>query len=512
MSVANKLHTTMLLSKLLEVECELPPFLERKLNGIELDSRCIKQGNLFLAYKGASTDGRTFITSAIKNGAVAVLAEADYQYQNAQEIDSVPIIPIKDLALKISQVAARFYGYPARSMQMIGITGTNGKTTCSQLVAQSFSALGYQCGVIGTMGYGKVGQLLMQESNGPATTPDAIRTQEIFAELQAQHTDIVVMEVSSHGLQQHRVDVEDFSIAVFTNLTRDHLDYHGSMQTYGAAKLRLFSAPTLHKALINLDDPFSLVIMDSLAANVARVTWSISNTDADVYCTKLSLHSAGMELTVVTPWGTSTIKSALYGSFNASNLLAVLTTVLVSEENKPNFSFEKIVAVISTLSPVRGRMELIAGYPVAAVVDYAHTPDGLQNALQALREHCGGRICCVFGCGGNRDKGKRPLMGAIAEKLANLVVLTNDNPRYEDAVAIIADIQAGIRQTDAVVVRANRVEAISLAIGWAQEGDVVLIAGKGHESYQEIKDERFEFDDVDQVQFCLNQRFSVVAD
>ena len=157
-------------------------------------------------------------------------------------------------------------------------------------------------------------------------------------------------------------------------------------------------------------------------------------------------------------------------------------------------------------------MELIAGYPVAVVVDYAHTPDGLQNALQALREHCAGRICCVFGCGGNRDKGKRPLMGAIAEKLANLVVLTNDNPRYEDAVAIIADIQAGIRQTDAVVVRANRVEAISYAIGWAQEGDVVLIAGKGHESYQEIKDESFEFDDVYQVQFCLNQRFSVVAD
>jgi UDP-N-acetylmuramoyl-L-alanyl-D-glutamate--2,6-diaminopimelate ligase len=507
MSAALKFNKSMLLSELLKEVYKLPPALERNLNGLELDSRKIEKGNLFLAYKGGTSDGRSFIKAAISNGAAAVLTEADADWSEPQELTSVPVIPIKHLPAILGRLAARFYGYPAQHMRVIGVTGTNGKTSCCQLAAQALTMLGYQCGVIGTLGYGAINSTLVLDDSGPTTTPDPIRMQEIFAELQSQECDSVVMEVTSHGLQQQRVNIDDFAVAVFTNLTRDHLDYHGTMQAYGEAKLKLFTGENLQVAVVNLDDPFSATLLDALATGVQRYTWSVHNPEADIYCSALGFSPAGLVLKVVSPWGNGTIHSSLLGSFNASNLLAVLSTLLACEAEKPDFSAPRIMATISKLQPIRGRMEVLQTHSITVVIDYAHTPDGLQNALSALREHFTSRICCVFGCGGDRDKGKRPLMGEIAARMADQVVLTDDNPRHEASAAIIQQILAGIQQQDTVVVEPDRAEAIAYAIATAQEGDVVLIAGKGHETYQDVNGHRIPFSDIELAQRCLEQRF-----
>ncbi len=511
MSAALKLGKSMLLSELLKDVYVLPPALERNLNGIELDSRRIEKGNLFLAYKGGSSDGRSFIAAAIEQGAAAVLAEADGNWDEPHELTSVPIIPIKHLPTMLGRLAARFYGYPAQNMRVIGVTGTNGKTSCCQLAAQALTMLGYNCGVIGTLGFGTINSVLSHDDSGPTTTPDPVRMQEIFADLSTQDCDSVVMEVTSHGLQQQRVNVDDFAVAVFTNLTRDHLDYHGTMQAYGEAKLRLFTGENLEVAVVNLDDSFSATILDALDTGVQRYTWSVHNPEADIYASKLGFTAEGIVLKVASPWGNGTIHSPLLGSFNASNLLAVLSTLLASEAGKSDFNAHRIMTTISKLKPIRGRMEVIRGYPVTVVIDYAHTPDGLQKALSALREHFTSRICCVFGCGGDRDKGKRPLMGEIAARMADQIVLTDDNPRYEESAEIIQQILAGIQQQDTIVVEPDRAEAIAYAIATAQEGDVVLIAGKGHETYQNVKGQHNPFSDAEQAQRFLAQRFADAA-
>jgi UDP-N-acetylmuramoyl-L-alanyl-D-glutamate--2,6-diaminopimelate ligase len=283
------------------------------------------------------------------------------------------------------------------------------------------------------------------------------------------------------------------------------------MQAYGEAKLKLFTGENLEVAVVNLDDSFSATLLDALATGVQRYTWSVRNPEADIYASKLSFTPAGLVMKVASPWGNGTIHSPLLGSFNASNLLAVLSTLLASEADKPDFNAQRIMTTIAKLKPIRGRMEVIAGYPITVVIDYAHTPDGLQNALSALREHFTSRICCVFGCGGDRDSGKRPLMGEIAARMADQIVLTDDNPRHEDSFAIIQQILAGIPQQDTVVVEADRAEAISYAIATAQEGDVVLIAGKGHETYQDVKGRHIPFSDIEQAQRCLQQRFGSAA-
>ncbi|MES2625581.1 MAG: UDP-N-acetylmuramoyl-L-alanyl-D-glutamate--2,6-diaminopimelate ligase [Pseudomonadota bacterium] len=511
MSAALKFNKSMLLSDLLKDVYQLPPGLERNFNGLELDSRRIEKGNLFLAYKGASNDGRSFIAAAINKGASAVLTEADENWSEPHELTSVPIIPIKYLPAMLGRLAARFYGYPAQSMRVIGVTGTNGKTSCCQLAAQALTMLGYKCGVIGTLGFGTMNSTLIQDESGPATTPDPVRMQEIFAELQIQECDSVVMEVTSHGLDQQRVNVDDFAVAVFTNLTRDHLDYHGTMQAYGEAKLKLFTGENLEVAVVNIDDSFSATLLDALDTGVQRYTWSVHNHEADIYASKLGFTPEGLVIKVASPWGNGTIHSPLLGSFNASNLLAVLSTLLASEAEKPDFNAQRIMNTVSKLKPIRGRMEVISGYPITVVIDYAHTPDGLQNALSALREHFASNICCVFGCGGNRDKGKRPLMGEIAARMADQIVLTDDNPRHEDSAEIIQQILAGIARQETVIVESDRAEAIAYAITTAQEGDVVLIAGKGHETYQDAKGQHVSFSDIEQAQHCLSQRFAGMA-
>jgi UDP-N-acetylmuramoyl-L-alanyl-D-glutamate--2,6-diaminopimelate ligase len=507
-SVAPYTAPSMNLAQLLQSECAVPAHLDRTLAGVQLDSRRVRPGDLFLAYKGAAVDGRDFIPAAIESGAAAVLVEADAQWQSARAEGEVPLIPITGLADKIGRVAARFYGEPARQMRMIGITGTNGKTTCSQLMAQALALLGYRCGVIGTLGYGLAGEELKLDGAGPSTTPDPVRLQQILHEVYAQQGgDTVVMEVTSHGLVQKRVDVDDFTAAVFTNLTRDHLDFHGSMEAYGTAKATLFTGARLQLALVNLDDPFSAAILRSLPEHVQGCTWSLRNTAASVHARNVAFTPAGLVLDVSTPWGDGVIRSRLFGSFNASNLLAVLATVLGCEAGKKDFDAQRIMRVVGELSPVPGRMEVVGGHPLPVVVDYAHTPDALENALNALREHFSGHITCVFGCGGDRDRGKRPLMAAIAERIADRIVVTDDNPRREASSAIIADILAGFSDSSRVQVEADRARAIELAIDAAPLDGVVLVAGKGHEDYQDVNGRKLPFSDVRHAQQCLHKRF-----
>ncbi len=488
-------------------DCLVPPDLDRVLSGVQLDSRRVQPGDLFLAYKGAVADGRDFIPAAIASGAAAVLVDADAQWHAARAEGAVPLIPVRDLQEKAGHVAARFYGEPARHMRMIGITGTNGKTTCTQLAAQALAKLGYRCGVIGTLGYGMAGTKLNMDGAGPSTTPDAVRLQQILHEVFAQQGDTVVMEVTSHGLVQKRVDVDAFTAAVFTNLTRDHLDFHGSMRAYGAAKALLFTGDRLQVALVNLDDPFSAEILRACPEHVQAWTWSVRDPAASVHARSIEFSRDGLVLDVGTPWGDGSIRSRLFGSFNASNLLAVLATVLGCEAGKKGFDAQRIMRVVSELAPVPGRMEVVGDYPLPVVVDYAHTPDGLENALRALREHFPGHVSCVFGCGGDRDRGKRPLMGEIAERLADSVIVTDDNPRTEPSAQIIDQIVAGFARRGHARIEPDRARAIAHAIATAPTNSVVLVAGKGHEDYQDIKGQKLPFSDVKQAHLCLQQRF-----
>ncbi len=497
----------MRLSELLAEEVSIADSMDVELTGIENDSRRIDQGDLFLAYKGASNDGRSFVDVVIANGAAAVIVEADETWNEIEVREGVPVIPVEKLATKIGKIAARFFDYPAAAFWLVGITGTNGKTSCCQFIGECFSGLGYKCGISGTLGHGIYGEPYAYDETGPGTTPDAIKVQTIFEEIRFRNADQMIMEVSSHGLSQNRVNVGEFNVAVFTNLSRDHLDYHGGMKVYGDEKRKLFLSPNLEIAVVNMDDMFSAKILNSLAKNVKSFTYSLHNSKADVFPRALEFKRSGFSMDVVTPWGEGQFGSALAGSFNVSNLLAVLTTVMATEAEKADFNFEKTLAAVSQVTPVKGRMEILNDHPVSVVVDYAHTPDGLKNALAALRQHYKGNIWCVFGCGGDRDKGKRPLMAEIAEKGANKLIITDDNPRNEDSSEIIRHIQAGLSGKAEVVVESDRAKAIDYAVSHAGEGDVVLIAGKGHEEYQDVAGSRMVFSDVKQARVSLNKRF-----
>jgi len=508
MNTAEIMARQMLLSELLEEDLKLPENLDVELTGIEMDSRQIEAGDLFLAYKGATFDGRNFVDDVIANGASAILVEADAQWSEIEVREGVPIVPVEKLSTRIGKIAARFFDYPAAAFSLIGITGTNGKTSCCQFMGECLTLLGYKSGISGTLGYGIYGTPYTYDEHGPGTTPDAIKVQTIFEEVRIQNAGFMIMEVSSHGLTQKRVNVNEFNVAVFTNLSRDHLDYHGGMTAYGEEKRKLFLSPELEVAVVNLDDMFSAKILNSLSRNVKSYTYSLHNPKADVFPRALEFKRSGFSLDLVTPWGESRFSSSLAGSFNVSNILAVLTTVMAVEASKPGFDFQAILEKVAAVSPVRGRMEILGDHPVSVVVDYAHTPDGLKNALAALRQHYKGNIWCVFGCGGDRDKGKRPLMAEIAESSANKLIVTDDNPRNESSDEIIKQILAGLSGAADVVVESDRALAIDYAIQHASEGDVVLIAGKGHEEYQDVGGNRMVFSDVRQARVSLNKRFN----
>jgi len=507
MNTAEIMARQMRLSELLEQMIDIPESIDVELTGIEMDSRKIEPGDLFLAYKGSVKDGRDYIDDVITGGANAVLVEADNEWNEITTRAGVPVIPVEKLSTLIARLVARFFDYPASEFWLIGITGTNGKTSCCQFIGQCLSKLGYTCGISGTLGYGLYGEAYASNEYGPGTTPDAITVQRIFEEVRIRHGKAMVMEVSSHGLSQNRVNTSEFDVAVFTNLSRDHLDYHGGMTAYGEDKRKLFLSPKLKIAVVNMDDMFSAKILNSLARNVKSYTYSLHNPKADVFPRSLEFTGSGFVLDVVTPWGEGTMKTSLAGSFNVSNILAVLATVMASEADKPHFDFQEILGQVACVSPVKGRMEILGDYPVSVVVDYAHTPDGLKNALAALRQHNKGEIWCVFGCGGGRDKGKRPQMAGIAEKMAARLIITDDNPRNEDSEEIIRQITAGLSGEAEVTIESDRAMAIEYAISNAREGDVVLIAGKGHEEYQDVGGSRLVFSDVKQARLSLNKRF-----
>ena len=508
MNTAKSMSQQMTLSLLLDAEIDIPDSLDLVLTGIEMDSRKIESGDLFIACKGANFDGRDFVNEVIEKGAAAVLVEKGELWQELSVENNAPIIPIENLASRISAIASKFFNKPADHFSLVGITGTNGKTSACQFVAESLSSLNHICGTSGTLGFGIYAEEYTQAgSTSPVTTPDPISVQRIFSEMLQQNADAMVMEVSSHGLKQGRVCVNEFDVAVFTNLTRDHLDYHHSMHAYGEEKLKLFRGSRLSTAVLNMDDLFSSTILNNLSRQVKSYTYSLNNSQADVYPERIEFKRKGFELDVSTPWGKGVLEVGLLGSFNVSNLLAVLTTVMALESQQAKFDFNQVLSRVAAVSPVKGRMELIGDKPVSVVVDYAHTPDALENALNALHEHFKGKVWCVFGCGGERDKGKRPMMGRIAEKLADELIVTDDNPRLEVSSDIIDQILTGFSNKEKIMVESDRAKAIDKAIANATEGDVVLIAGKGHEEYQVIGAERLMFSDVKQARLSLNQRF-----
>ena len=463
------------------------------------DSRQVQKGSLFVAYKGDATDGRAYIAQAIASGASAVMWEQEGFSWNANW--KVPNQPIRGLKQAVGEVASEFYGKPSDQLWMVGVTGTNGKTTCSHWLAQAFNALGRQSAVVGTLGNGVLSDL----SKTSNTTPDSIVLHGLLANYLAQKVNVVAMEVSSHGLDQGRVNGVAFDIAVFTNLTRDHLDYHGDMQAYGDAKKKLFAWNGLKTAVLNRDDAFGADLAAKLAAQGKSVMTYGLNKDFlgknDIAVKSMQLNDTGMRLDVATPKGEATICANVIGQFNAYNLIAVLATLLASD-----IALVDAVKAISTIKPVAGRMQKCGGgnQPLI-VVDYAHTPDALEQVLKSLSEQLApnSQLICVFGCGGDRDKGKRPLMGKVSSSLASRVIVTSDNPRGESAKSIIQAVMAGADQRMESI--ENRADAIKQAIKTAKKGDVVLIAGKGHEDYQEIAGVKYPFSDMQVAQETLRE-------
>jgi len=460
------------------------------IRNLRLASSEVQAGDLFFAVPGTKSDGRAYIKDALERGAAAVI----YQANNAPPMpqSTVPMLAVEHLADNICAIAGRFYGNPVEKLQLIGITGTNGKTSVSQLLAQALDGLGVRCGIIGTLGNGFYGAL--QESSH--TTPDAIGVQASLARLVAGGAKAVAMEVSSHALAQGRVAALNFSVAVLTNLSRDHLDYHGSMAAYAAAKAKLFAHCPLQ--ILNLDDALGEQLAQQ--ASAARViSYSLDNPKAGLHCRDIKLSDNGLRARLICEVGEGELRSPLLGRFNLANLLAVSGTLLAL-----GYPLNRVLPLLPRLSPPPGRLQRLGGghLPLVAI-DYAHTPDALENALTALRAHCPGRLLCLFGCGGERDKGKRPLMAGVAERLADTVWVTDDNPRGEAHLQIIEDIRGGFVNLQKVQFVADRDEAIAQIIASTSPDDVVLLAGKGHEDYQEVNGKRLPFSDVQQASLAL---------
>ena len=479
------------------------------LGGLSADSRSLRAGEAFVAYPGASADGRRHIGEAIARGASAVLWEREGFSWNPDW--SLPNVAVDGLRALAGDLADEVYGHPSEKLWLAGVTGTNGKTSCSQWIAQALNAFGRKTAVIGTLGSGFPGAP-GQAATAPLvpalnTTPDAIELHRQLAGFLREGAQGAVMEVSSMGLDQGRVNGARFDVALFTNFSRDHLDYHGDMERYAAAKSLLFDLPGLSGAVLNLDDVLGVRLAQKLAGSqIACAGYSAHAGVASAAGLQYFLEAEdvrftrdGIAFTLSSSWGRAEVNSALLGRFNVANLLGVLGVLLGA-----GVALEKAVAAVATLKAPPGRMQCLggAGKPLA-VIDYAHSPDALEAALASLRTLADadrGRLVCVFGCGGDRDRGKRSLMGAIAARNADQVLLTSDNPRSEDPIAIITDILEGVlaeaQAGAAPLVVADRREAIFAAIAAAAAGDVVLIAGKGHEDYQERAGQRVPFSDA----------------
>ncbi len=469
--------------------------IKTPITDITADSRQVRPGSLFLAYVGEKLDGRQFIAEAIANGAAAVLWESEaFLWNDEWNIEN---IGIKQLRLQVGHIASQFYKNPSEKLWMIGVTGTNGKTSITQWLSQCFNHLGNKTAVMGTLGNGLPNEL--SPSNN--TTPDAIVLQGLLADYVKQYVKTVAMEVSSHGLHQGRLQGVKFDLAVLSNLTRDHLDYHGTMEEYAATKRRLFDEGDLKCAVLNADDALGQAIDADLSnAGTPTITYGIAN--GNVRATDIRFESTYFTFYAITPQGNAAVKTNLIGHFNVYNVLAVLASLLVS-----GVTLQDAVEAISHIQAAPGRMQTMGGGKLPlVVVDYAHTPDALEKVLTTLKAQARSKLICVFGCGGNRDKGKRALMGKIASEFANAAVVTSDNPRDENPDDIIQQIVSEMQGNFAI--EADRAKAISIAILAAKAGDIVLIAGKGHETYQEIAGTKHHFSDVEQAERVL-QKYEV---
>jgi len=463
------------------------------------DSRRCAPGCVFFAYPGETADGRRYIADALARGASAVVWESEGFSWDARW--QVPNTAVAGLKQQAGWIAHDFYGHPSEALWVCGVTGTNGKTSISQLLAQALEDEA-PCGIMGTFGYGLPQSL---QSTG-YTTPDAVTLQRLLADLRAQGAESVTMEVSSHALDQGRATAVHFDAAIFTNLSRDHFDYHGSFEHYAAAKLRLFQAPGLGSAIINLDDEMGERLLSELEEGVDALVYTLDagrqipeGLAGWAKARQITPGPSGMEIQLLTHQGEGLLKTRLLGRFNAANLLAVLLVLL-----QRGWELGRALKVMQGLSTVPGRMQLFGGdSQPSVVVDYAHTPDALEKALLAARVHCAAHLMVVFGCGGDRDRGKRPLMGSLAERLADEVYVTDDNPRSEPSAEIIAEILAGLREPMSARVVPDRGQAIREAIQGASPGDLVLVAGKGHEDYQLVGDLTLHFDDREQVAEAL---------
>ena len=453
----------------------IPPV---RVTGLELDSRRVQAGDLFLACKGASHHGLSHLDQAVDNGATAVAWEPAAGLSPPQQL---PAVAVEQLSQKVGAIAARFYGNPSQKMFVAGITGTDGKTSTAHLIAQALEQLGEPCAYLGTLGYGRLHEL----ASASHTTPDAVRLQALLASSVESGTRAASMEVSSHALDQHRVGGMKFDVAVLTNITRDHLDYHGTVENYAAAKQRLFAFEGLKARVLNRDDAHGRQWAAQIGhdATLYGIGGEAPTAGRYVLADEPVLNADGIVFGIHSSWGRSEVRSRLLGRFNVYNLLATLTVLL-----EKGVALHKAVEVLSRVHTVPGRIEGFRGPKAKAlvVVDYAHTPQALEQILQAVRAHCAGTLWCVFGCGGDRDRGKRPLMGATAMKFADRVIVTDDNPRSEApgviADAIIAGLSAGTRNSVRVI--HDRAEAIRMAVQSALATDVVVVAGKGHEQTQ----------------------------
>jgi UDP-N-acetylmuramoyl-L-alanyl-D-glutamate--2,6-diaminopimelate ligase len=473
--------------------------------GLAADSRSLVAGEVFLAYPGERADGRDFIAQAVAAGAAGVVWERNgFEWPPGTLAPNVAASDVRSLA---GWLGHEVYGRPSERLWTVGVTGTNGKTTTSQWIAQALSASGVRTAVVGTLGLGLPGAL----AQNPNTTPDAVLLQRALAAFADAGTEAVSIEVSSIGLDQGRVNGVAFDVALFTNLSRDHLDYHGTMDAYGEAKVQLFTMPGVKHAVLNLDDALGVRIAGRTAAEVERVGYSIadgagrrSGLERWLEAKDIAFGRLGLSFRLESSWGEAAIEAPCVGRFNVANLLGVIGVLLVS-----GTSLEAIPRLVRQLQPVAGRMQPVGGGDGAPliVIDYAHSPDALDKVLGALGDVArarGGQLVCVFGCGGDRDRGKRPLMGQAASRHAQRVVVTSDNPRSEEPQAIVDEILPGVTVPHVAIV--DRRDAIRAAVLAASPEDVIVIAGKGHEPYQEIAGERRAFSDLAEARAALEAR------
>jgi len=484
------------------------PGADLEIDDITIDSRAVQKNGAFVAVQGLRSHGLAFASQAVAAGASLILWEPSPGVAMPQVSSAVRSIAVPKLSKVLGELADRFFDSPSAQLTIAGVTGTNGKTTTAYMIPAALAALRQRAAYAGTIGYGDINALQPTQH----TTSDCITVHRQLASMRDACQTHVGMEVSSHALDQGRIDGVRVHTALLTNLTRDHLDYHGTFEAYAAAKEKLFRRPELQHAVVNGGDAFGRSVVQRLAGGGKRTltVYAVNANDAvggdrQLFATRITPASDGMQLQIDGSWGSARMTTKVIGGFNVENLLAVLAALLGW-----SIPLDKAVEALERCGAPPGRMEVIAapmqgGKHPTVVVDYAHTPDALSKALQTARAHCVGRLICVFGCGGDRDTGKRPQMGDIASQLADVVVITDDNPRKENPDAIVADILRGIRQDSHVTVERDRERAIALALSTATPNDLILIAGKGHENYQLIGDRSLPFSDREVARRLLEQ-------